>query len=232
MVEQELRRALGGVLRRRLAGGDPVLVQAPHRRQRLVERGAVAGGLLVAVPAAVRPLPLDERLREQPDARVVGKPEPAADRERVPLLRAAPPHEAVDRADPGPVALAGEPREHGVGRGDAAGLAGRDAELDERDEPPVRAAPFAVDVDAEAAVGAAAPRAAPRTSGPSRTRAASGGSASPSRSRLAWKTIPGSSESSSQSRAEAVTVMSARLRGGRAAGRRARRRRRRASTRA
>ena len=153
MLEQELRRALGCLLRRRLSGRDPVLVQPPHRRQRLVERGAVARRLLVAVPAAVRPLPLDERLREQPDARIVGEPEPAADRERVPLLRAAPPDEPVDRRDPAPVALPGQPREHGLGRGDAAGLAGGDAELDERDEPPVRAAPLGVDVDAEAAVG-------------------------------------------------------------------------------
>ena len=137
----------------RLPGGDPVLVQPPHRRQRLVERGAVARRVLVAVPAAVRPLPLDERLREQPDARVVRKPEPAADRQGVPLLRAAPPDEPVDRLDPAPVALPGQPREHGLGRGDAAGLAGRDAELDERDEPPVRAAPLGVDVDAETAVG-------------------------------------------------------------------------------
>jgi len=51
------------------------------------------------------------------------------------------------------VALSGQPCEHGLGSGDATGLAGGHAELDERDEPPVRAAPLGVDVDAEAPVG-------------------------------------------------------------------------------
>ena len=50
------------------------------------------------------------------------------------------------------MARSGEPPEHGAGGRDAAWLAGRHAELDEGDQPPVRAAPFAVWVDAEAAV--------------------------------------------------------------------------------
>ena len=60
--------------------------------------------------------------------------------------------EAVDRLDPGAMTVAGQPAEHRLRGGEAARLAGGDAELDERDEAPVRAAPFAVDVDAEAAV--------------------------------------------------------------------------------
>ena len=52
------------------------------------------------------------------------------------------------------MALPRQPREHVLGRGDAARLAGGNAELDERDEPPVRAAPLAVGVHAEATVGA------------------------------------------------------------------------------
>ena len=192
-----------------LPGGEPVLVQPPHRRQRLVERGAVARRVLVAVPAAVRPLPLDERLGEQPDARIVGKPEPAADREGVSLLRAAPADEPVDRLDPFPVALSGQPREHGLGGGDAAGLAGGDAQLDERDEPPVRAAPLAVDVDAEAPVGLLSREERPYlrpfedVRGLRRIRLSRAGRASPGRRSRARPT------SSSQSIAAAVTVMSA-----------------------
>ena len=90
-----VRRA--ALARRLVAGRDPVLVQAPHRRQRLVERGAPAARLLVAVPAAVRPLPLDERLGQQLHARVRGQAEAAADGERVSLLRAAAARQAVDR---------------------------------------------------------------------------------------------------------------------------------------
>ena len=52
------------------------------------------------------------------------------------------------------MALTGEPRQHRVGRGGAAGLAGGDTELDERDEPPVGASPLGVGMPAEAAVGA------------------------------------------------------------------------------
>ena len=60
VLEEELGRARGRLLRRRLTGRNPILVEPPHRWQGLVERGAVTRGLLVAVPPAVRPLPLDE----------------------------------------------------------------------------------------------------------------------------------------------------------------------------
>ena len=74
VLEEELRGAVRALLRPRLAGGEPVLVQAPHRRERLVEGGAPAGRLLVAVPAAVGPLPLGERARQELDPRVVAMP--------------------------------------------------------------------------------------------------------------------------------------------------------------
>jgi len=51
------------------------------------------------------------------------------------------------------VRLAGQPGEHRLGGGNAARLPYRDPELDQRHEPPVSAAPLAVDVDPEAAVG-------------------------------------------------------------------------------
>ena len=50
------------------------------------------------------------------------------------------------------MALAREPGKHSLRSREAARLAGRDAELDERHEPPVGATPFRVDVGAEATV--------------------------------------------------------------------------------
>jgi hypothetical protein len=112
----------------------------------------VALRLPVAVPATVGPLPRNERLREQSDARVVREPEPAGDRERVALLRATAPRQAVDHLDPVAMTLAGEPGEDGLHCREAARLAGLNAELHERHQPPVSPAPFRVDVDAEPAV--------------------------------------------------------------------------------
>ena len=77
---------------------------------------------------------------------------PAAHRERVSLLRRAAPRQPLDDLDAAAMALPGQPGENGLHSRETALLAGRDAELDERDEPPVGAAPLRVDVGAEAAV--------------------------------------------------------------------------------
>src|SRR5215217_93018 len=50
------------------------------------------------------------------------------------------------------MARAGEPGEDGLRSGETAWLPGPNAELDERDEPPLGTAPFRVDVGAESAV--------------------------------------------------------------------------------
>src|SRR5262245_35641691 len=152
VLEEELGGAVRALLRPALACRGPVLVQAPHRRQRLVEGRAPSGRLLVAVPTSVRPLPADERPRELLDARVAGHPEPAAHRQRVALLRPAAASEPVDHLDPAPVTLAGQPVENRLRRRESALVACRNRELDQGDEPPVRALPLVVRVDAEPAV--------------------------------------------------------------------------------
>src|SRR5438034_2229141 len=61
MAEEELRRPPGCLLGPSGTGGAGVFVEPPDRQQRLVERRAAAARLPVTVPAAVWPLPLDER---------------------------------------------------------------------------------------------------------------------------------------------------------------------------
>jgi hypothetical protein len=84
-----LQEQLGGAAGRPLGpggtGGEPVFVQSPRRRQRLVERGAPPAGALVAVPATVGPLPGDQRPGQQLDPRVGGQPEAAAVHEHDPV---------------------------------------------------------------------------------------------------------------------------------------------------
>ena len=144
VLEEELRGSVGSAFRVAISRRGRVLVEAPHGRQRLVERRASPRRLLVAVPAAVGPLPLDQRLGEQLDARIVREAEAGAHGQGVPLLRAAAPRQAVDDSDTATVARPCEPAEHGLGGRDAARLAGRHAELDERHEPPVRPGPLGV----------------------------------------------------------------------------------------
>ena len=199
----------------------------PHRRQRLVERGADPVAFC-AVPA--RPAIATRQGTPRAGARA-GRLSPS----RQHTARAFPSCEPHRRTSPSIVGMRLRwpfPVSHAstVSTTATRRLAGRNAELDQRDEPPVRAAPFGRRGRRSRHLDAVRQRA--RTLGRSSTCAASGGSCSSSRSRFASKTIPGSSESSSQSSAEAVVVTSVPLRAGRAGGRRAGRHRDRASTRA
>ena len=103
------------------------------------------------------------------------------------------------------MALAGEPSEDGLRSRETARLAGWDAELDERDEPPVSTAPFRVDVGAKAPVRllAGEQRAHLRTFEDPRRL---GRRLLVEEVPFACATIPGSSDPSSQSTAETVTL--------------------------
>src|SRR5207302_8722097 len=105
------------------------------------------------VPASVGPLPLDEGLGEQARARVVGETQTAGHSEGIPFLRGAAANEAVELTDAAPVLRARQPVEDGLRGGHGSRLTRWHPELHERDEPPVRARPFWVGPDAEAAVG-------------------------------------------------------------------------------
>src|SRR5215212_5204754 len=107
--------------------------------------------LAVAVPAAVGPLPLDERARQLANAIVTGQPEPRPNRQRIPFLRAATAIQAIDPRHPA-MGRSEQPLEHAVIRLDGARLAGRAAQLDERYEAPMGAAPLAVGMRCEPAV--------------------------------------------------------------------------------
>ena len=150
---QEQLGGLGGRLPRPgRARGQPELVQAPGRWERLVERRAAAAGPPVAVPAAVRPLPGGQRPGQQLGPRVAGQAEPAGDRQRVALLGGAAAGQPVDHRHRPAVLDARQPVEHGRGGGLEARLAGRGGQLDQGDEPPVGPGPLAVGPDPEAAV--------------------------------------------------------------------------------
>ena len=109
-------------------------------------------GALVAVPAAIGPLPLAQRAREQLHPLVVRRPKPARHRDRVALLRRTAARAAFDHRHAIQTGRPREPGKHRLERRERPRLAGRYAELHERDEPPVRAAPLAVGMTAEAAV--------------------------------------------------------------------------------
>jgi hypothetical protein len=64
-VGQEQLGGVGGrLLRPGRARGEPVLVQAPGGRERLMERRAAAAGPQITVPATVGLLPVCQRLGE------------------------------------------------------------------------------------------------------------------------------------------------------------------------
>ena len=199
MVEEELGSALGSILRGCFPCGEPVLVQAPHRGQRLVHderRPRVP----VAVPAAVRPLPRDEPLREQPDTRIRRRGR-AGSRPRArspPASRSA--ARARRRLDPGALRLAVSQSSTVSAAARSAGPpAGRRARRARRAASAPR--PTSLDVGAEAAVRLLArqQRAHLRALQDSRRLeigpVRQGGRVSPARR------SPGSSEASSQSTA-------------------------------
>src|SRR5687768_11882833 len=105
----------------------------------------------VAVPAALRPLPVDQARGQEPDALVTRQAEANADRQRVTLLRPTPAVATVDNRH-ATMTGAQQPLEDRLVGRDGAGLTLRDAQLDERDEAPVSPHPFAICVHAEAAI--------------------------------------------------------------------------------
>src|SRR5512133_1771188 len=151
VLEEELRRPLGCLARPPGTSRARVLVQPPHGRERFVEGRAPPASAVVAVPAAVRPLPLDERACEQLDALVSRHPEPGADGEGVPLLGGAPSDEASDGPHAAAVARPGQPVEHRLSRPSEL-LVRLRLELDEGDQPPVRSRPLRVRVNPETSV--------------------------------------------------------------------------------
>jgi hypothetical protein len=91
--------------------------------------------------------PVGERLY----ARILCHPEPRANREGIALLRRAAANKAIDHLDTPEVALPGQPAEHSLRGGERLRAARRDAELDQRDEPPIPR-PLLVRMAAKAAV--------------------------------------------------------------------------------
>jgi hypothetical protein len=152
MPEEELRRPVGGIasvaIARRLCIGS----QAQQGRQALVERGVGDSRSDVAVPAAVGPLPADEIRRQLVNPRLVEGAQMRGHEQRVAFLAAAPASSAVDDLNTLEVTFPGERGEDGrKGLSQAAGLR-RDAEIRQRNEPPVGACPLPVPVPAEPSV--------------------------------------------------------------------------------
>ena len=91
MLEEELDAARDRVIR-------AVAREPEDRAPALVERRVRALAMTVAVPAAVGPLRLDERLRERVEPRVSTQPDVETCLERAALLRRMAAHAAVDAA--------------------------------------------------------------------------------------------------------------------------------------
>jgi hypothetical protein len=142
MVQEEVRCTMGSAERRPISSRLPELAQTPHGTEGFVERGTAPGGADVTVPPSVRPLPPDQRARQELDAVILVQPESAAEGECVSLLRRAPSGQAIDDLDAGSVILASKPLQDRLGRGDSGVVPGRDLQLDQRYESPVRTVPF------------------------------------------------------------------------------------------
>src|SRR5437763_16617265 len=80
MPEKEIGRPGGSVRKRSLCD------QAAQRSERFVKRGMRYLGTWIAIPAAIRPLPLGESGSQFANTRIAAKAQPAADQQRVPLL--------------------------------------------------------------------------------------------------------------------------------------------------
>src|SRR5207302_2026539 len=149
MLEQQLGSPSCGSSRAPLTRVAVVLGQAPDRSQRFVKRRVMRIWIGVAVPTAVRPLRAQQHLDKPSDAEAVRHAEVTADGKRVAFHRgvtaflARHDHRLRRRRDP---------VEHSVGGCSGGTASTRNAELRERDEPPVRAGPLGVGMDAERAV--------------------------------------------------------------------------------
>src|SRR6187402_590592 len=106
----------------------------------------------VAIPAAVGPLPEHEPFRQVPSPSILCLAEPSSHGKSVGVDR---PVDAVAVTDLQRVPwlfIRPYPGQHRFERGHDPRLTGRHAELDERDEAPVRTHPFLVRVNTKAAV--------------------------------------------------------------------------------
>ena len=206
--EEELGRAIGGgpgVTGQR-APRRPMRPrrEGAQRRQALVERGVLAARPLVAVPAAVRPLPRDEPLHDRGDPWVIAETQAGRGPGGIAVHRRTLPHAAVDgRRDAWSRSV---PLTQALTRSKPCGDGGRDrrlgyvgVELRERDEAPVDAAPLVVRVErGRLVVGRAAQQ---RCGSRARLRSACGSpsSSSPSRA-IASRRVVGDAGSSSHAR--------------------------------
>ena len=120
------------------------LVQTPQRGQSLVERGVRRLGTLVAVPAAVGPLPVQKVLDQNFDPGVAGEPEPRGNGDGVTLLRSASTHPTRDSAYLRKSLSICPVGQDPVADHDRVGLPGGNPELDQRYQTPVRTGPFRV----------------------------------------------------------------------------------------
>src|SRR5260370_10939096 len=107
--------------------------------------------IAIAVPPPVAPLGPQQHIAQRFDLRAARETEPAAHRDRVALDRRVPALQTFD--DRRGMAWIGDPAERGLRRRTRRSVASRNAELDQRDETPVRAAlPLRVRLDAETTV--------------------------------------------------------------------------------
>ena len=151
VLEEELNGPIGGGAGLRVTGRLGVLVKPPRSAVRLVERRAVAAGPAVAVPAAVRPLPGDDGLRQPLRPGIVGEPEARARAESVAVDARVRPREPVGTSATS-AEIAADPIQHVVGCCRDSWVVGGCVELGQRDQPPVGARPLAVRVAPEPAV--------------------------------------------------------------------------------
>lgn len=106
----------------------------------------------VAVPAAVGPLRLHERLRERVQPLIAAEADVETRLQRPTVLRRAPSHTPVDATlvDLGEPVRARDPLERLLGCGNGSRVARLDAQVHERKEPPERPSPLRVRVYAVA----------------------------------------------------------------------------------
>src|SRR5438067_1578315 len=150
MFQQQLNSARGGVLSPAIPSRAVIFGQAPDRSKCLVKRRMAGVGVAVAVPSAIWPLASQQDLDQVLDLWTPRETEPARHGKRITFHRSMPALEALD--DRCAMARTRDPVEDVPGGGPRRPARGGNAELDERDEAPVRAGPLGVRVHAKPAV--------------------------------------------------------------------------------